>query len=145
MAKWNWKQCKEDFVLFVEAGFIAVNQADEDAALKLFKAAETLNPTHHLPKIGMGYLYLHMLDLKKACKMLEEALEIDPDNDMAKAMLGITMSLDPAMTAKAEKVLKEIRHSENKMVKELSGSALDFIDTFIKKEPSPVQGQRKKK
>ena len=29
----NWKHYKEDYILMVEAGFIAVNQADEDAAL----------------------------------------------------------------------------------------------------------------
>jgi hypothetical protein len=39
-----WKHFKEDWLLFTECGFIAVNQADEDAALKLFKAGEMLNP-----------------------------------------------------------------------------------------------------
>ncbi len=27
----SWKKYKEDFVLMLESGFIAVNQADEDA------------------------------------------------------------------------------------------------------------------
>jgi tetratricopeptide (TPR) repeat protein len=145
MAKWNWKQCKEDFVLFIEAGFIAVNQADEDSALKLFKAAEALDPSNALPKVGLGYLHLHLLDLKKACKLLEEALEMEPGNDMARAMLGISMSFDPTMTSKAEKILEKTCCSNNKTVKDLSGSALTFIDKFIKNEPSPVEGQRKKK
>ena len=55
---------KDDFFLFLEAGFIAVNQADEDAAVKLFKAAQLLDPQQSLPQIGFGYLHLHKLELK---------------------------------------------------------------------------------
>lgn len=141
---WNWKQCEEDFILFIEAGFIAVNHADEDTASKLFKAAELLNPTNHLAKLGMGYLYLHMMDLKRACKSFEEALEADPKNEMARAMLGISMSLDPNMTDKAEKILEQTHHSHDTMIQQLSESALNFVNKFIKKAPSPVQGQSKK-
>ena len=50
----HWKDYKEDWILFLEAGFIAVNQADEDAATKLFKAAEMLNPENTMPKVGHG-------------------------------------------------------------------------------------------
>lgn len=145
MSKWNWKQCKEDYILLVEAGFIAVTQADEDSALKLFRAAETLNPSHHMTRLGLGYLYLHKLDLKKACKYYEEALELDPGNEMAKAMLGISMSLDPNMTAKAEKILEQTHHSKDASIKNLSDTALTFVNTFVKKAPSPVEGMQKKK
>ena len=58
----NLKKYKEDWLLFTEAGFIAVNQADEDAAIKLFRAGETLNPENTLPQVGIGYLHLHKLD-----------------------------------------------------------------------------------
>jgi hypothetical protein len=42
---------KKDFILFLEAGFIAVNQADELSALNLFSAAEVLEPKNPLIKI----------------------------------------------------------------------------------------------
>ena len=54
------KKYLDDFILLVEAGFIAVNQADEDAATKLFHAAELLRPENVLSKIGFGYLHLHI-------------------------------------------------------------------------------------
>ena len=47
---------RDHFILMAEAGSIAVNQADEDAAFKLFKAAELLDPKNVLPKVGRGYL-----------------------------------------------------------------------------------------
>ncbi len=141
----NWKDYKKDFVLLVEAGFIAVNQADEDSALKLFKSAELLDPKNPLSKVGLGYLHLHMLDLKKACKMFEEVLEEDPSNEMAKAFLGISMSLAPTTMEKGEKILEQTHHSKDPMIKKLSGTAINFVDQFVKKSPTPVQGERKHK
>jgi len=68
---------KEHFITFLEAGFIAVNQADEDSAWKLFKAAELCNPKSQLPKIGFGYLHLHKLELKQAVETFDEVLKAD--------------------------------------------------------------------
>lgn len=142
----NWKDYKEDFVLLLEAGFIAVNQADEDSALKLFKSAELLSPDNNqLCKLGLGYLHLHKLDLKQACKCFEEVLEADPNNEMARAFLGISMSLAPASLERGEKILEETHDSKDPMIKKLSDTAIDFVDKFLKKTPTPAQGERKKK
>lgn len=139
----NWKIYKEDWILFLESGFIAVNFADEDSAVKLFKAAELLHPESPLPKVGMGYLYLHKLELRQACKMFEEVLEKDPKNEMAKTFLGISMSLNPASLDKGEKILKQTHHSHDPMIKNLSETAIDFADKFLKKSPTPAQGMKK--
>ncbi len=130
---------KEDFFLLVEGGFIAVNQADEDAALKLFRAAEMLNPEHSLPKIGIGYLHLHKLELKEACQSFQEVIEMQPENEMAKAFLGISMSLTPNQVSAGEKILTETAtHSHDPLLKKLSNTAIDFVDTFVKKTPGPA-------
>ncbi len=141
----HWKNYKEDFVLLLEAGFIAVNQADEDAALKLFKSAELLDPSNPMPKVGVGYLHLHKLDLKQACQVFEEVLEKDPKNEMAKAFLGISMSLAPTSMEKGEKILEQTTHSKDPTIKTLSNTAINFVDTFVKKSPTPVQGEKKHK
>jgi tetratricopeptide (TPR) repeat protein len=140
----SWHDFKKDWVLLLEAGFIAVNQADEDSALKLFKAAELLKPDNALPKVGFGYLHLHKLELKQACKMFEEALEIEPANDMAKALLGISMSMAPTSLEKGEKILEQTLKSHDPLIKSLSTTALDFVDQFLKKAPSPIEGPRKR-
>lgn len=138
------KAYKEDFVLMLEAGFIAVNQADEDAATKLFRAAELLDPENVLPKVGFGYLHLHKLELKQACRAFEEVLEKDPHNDMAKAFLGLSMSMQPTTVTKGEKMLESTLKSKDPLVKKLAGTALDFVDRFIKKSPGPAGESRKK-
>lgn len=132
------KKYKEDFILLAEAGFIAVNQADEDSALKLFKAAEMLDPKNILPKLGFGYLHLHKLELKQAVKFFDEVLEIEPENEMAKAFKGLSLSMMPNSVDKGEKMLEQTMKSKDPAIKKLAGSAIDFVDKFIKKTPGPA-------
>lgn len=136
------QQFKEHYVLMAEAGLIAISQSDEDAAIKLFKASELLNPEGVLPRIGMGYMHFCKLELKQAAKIFEEILEKDPSNEMAKTFLGLSMSLNPAEVAKGEKVLEEsMKSCKDPLVKDLTKSAIDFVNKFVKKAPSPVQGE----
>ena len=137
---------KEDYIVFLEAGFIAVNQADEDATTKLFKASQLLNPENTMPKVGLAYLHIHKLELKQAQKLLNEVLKAEPDNDMAKTLLGLAMSMSPKEMEKGEEILHNVQNkSKDKEIKELSGSAIEFVDQFLKKSPTPVQGMGKKK
>ena len=134
------QQYKDHFILLAEAGFIAINQADEDAAIKLFKAAELLDPKNVLPKIGFGYMHLCKLELKQAAKSFEAILEHDPHNEMARTFLGLSLSLNPAECAKGEKVLEEsLKAAKDPAVKGLAKSSLEFVEKFVKKSPSPAQ------
>lgn len=136
---------KDRFILLAESGFIAINQGDEDAAIKLFKASELLDPQNVLPKIGIGYMHLCKLELKQAAKAFEEILAKDPNNEMAKAFLGLSMSLNPSEISKGEKVLEEAaQKAKDPMVKGLAQSSLEFVNKFVKKAPSPAQVQPKK-
>ncbi len=130
---------KEHFTLLLEAGFIAVNQADEDSALKLFKAAALLNPESSLPKIGRGYLHLHKLELKQSCKCFKEVLEKDPTNDMAKTFLGLALTFTTDQVSEGEKILTETAtKAEDGQIKGLAETALDFVDKFVKKSSPPM-------
>lgn len=141
----NTQKFQDHFILLCEAGFIAVNQADEDAAIKLFKASELLNPTNTLPKVGMGYMHMMKLELKQACKFFEEVLGKEPQNEMARTFLGISLSLTATEVNKGEKILEETaKKSHDPMVKKLANSAIDFVEKFIKKAPTPLQAPPKK-
>ncbi len=139
------KQYKSDAILFIEAGFIAVNQMDENAALQLFKAAEAIEPKNLLPKIGFGYLHLCKMDLKEAVKSFQDVLAKDPENQMAKAFLGLSTVLNPSQMAKGEKLLAETeKESADPAVKKLAKDALHFVDVYLKKAPSPAASHAKK-
>jgi hypothetical protein len=135
---------QDSFILLTEAGFIAVNQTDEDAATKLFEAASMLKPHHMLPKIGMGYLHLCKLELKQACQLFRDVLAKDPHNEMAQAFLGLSLSLSPTETAKGEHQLEETaKKAKDPMIKTLAISALDFVERFVKKPGSPMHLDKK--
>lgn len=135
----NVQKFKDHFILLCEAGFIAVNQADEDAATKLFKASELLNPSNTLSKIGLGYMHMMKLELKQACKLFDEVLAKEPHNEMAKAFLGLSYALTASEVNKGEHLLEEAKKAQDPMIKNLAKSSLEFIEKFIKKAPTPVQ------
>jgi len=135
----NKKPYEAHYLTLVEAGFIAVNQADEDSAIKLFKAAELLAPEELLPRIGFGYIHLCKLELKQAAKIFSEVLETDPDHEMAKTFLGLSLSLNPTELPKGEQILTEACKSQDPMIKDLAANALQFVLRFVKKAPSPVE------
>lgn len=138
------KKYEEDFFLLLEAGFVAINQADEDSAVKLLKTCELIQPKNPLIKIGFGYLHLHKLELKQACEYFEEVIRIDPGNDMAKAFLGIALSLTPDKVSKGEQILeKSIKDSSDAQIKKLANTTLDFVEKFVKKTPGPAEIKRK--
>ena len=137
---------KQEFILLCEAGFIAVNQMDEDAAKKLFEASALLDPKNELPQIGFGYLHLCKLELKQAAECFNKVLVEMPDNDMAKAFLGLAQSLSPTEGAKGEKLLEETAtKAKDPGIKTLAASALEFVDKFIKKKTPPAELQKPKK
>ena len=82
--------------------------------------------------------------LNFACGIVHQPRE-DPHNEMAKAFLGIAMTMSSADMKQGEKILHETQKSGDKGIKSLSNTALDFVEKFIKKEPSPVALKNKKK
>jgi len=140
------KEFDDDFITLCEAGFVAVNQADEDAATKLFAACELLRPEHTLPKVGRGYMHMMKLELKQACKLFDDVIAKEPDNEMAKSFLGLSYTLTTTDVAKGEKILSEMAtKADEPLVKQLADSALEFVDKFVKKSPTPAEGPMKKK
>lgn len=133
---------KEDFTLLLESGFIAANQADEDAALKLFRASQLLKPDNMLPKIGFGYIHLLKLELKQACQMFDDVIKKEPNNEMARSLLGLSTALTTKEIDKGETLLKEaLKKTDDPTVKNMASTALEFVDKFVRKPPTPVQGQ----
>ena len=59
MSKDTLKNYNEDYFLFLEAGFIAVNNTDEDSALNYFMASQILRPEDPFPKNRL-WIYAHV-------------------------------------------------------------------------------------
>lgn len=96
-----------DFPLLVEAGFIAIKQLDEVSALRLFAAAQALRPQDTTPQVGVGYLLLNKMELKKAIVAFEGVLKVEPGHELATTFLGICWMLTKER-AKGEEALQRI-------------------------------------
>lgn len=141
----DWKEYEDDQVLFIEAGYIAINQQDRPAAIHLLKAAESLDPQSIFPKIGFGFYHLRELEVKEALPFFREAVDLDPQSEMAQTFLGIATSLIPSESEVGESILQDAHKSKNPEIQTLADSALDFVEKHIKKPPGPAGSSKKKK
>lgn len=139
---------KEDALLLLEAGFIAINQADFESAKRLFKAAEILDADKNMCDIGKGYTALHKLDIPEAKKWFSKVLDRDPHHEMAKTFIAWTQIMDPKQLKEGEKscekVMKETKDSD---MKQFASSALEFAEHHAKghgdKKSSPLNLHKK--
>ena len=141
------KNCDKDYFLLLEAGFVAVNQTDEDSAMKLFMAAQALRPKNVFPEIGYGYMHMCKLELKQAEEMFTKVLEKESTNEMAHSFLGICKSMIPGKTTEGEKILEKVdKSTKDSDIKELIARSHEFIDNFVKKgSSSPMDLAKPKK
>jgi hypothetical protein len=136
---------KNDFLLMLESGFVAINQTDADSAKKLFQAAHLLKPESAFPHVGFAFLFLHLLELSKAIAACEDALRKEPNNEMAKTLMGICKTMTLKQSQEGEKILVEMTHSHNPDIKRAADTGMDFVEKFVKKAPSPVELSKPKK
>jgi tetratricopeptide (TPR) repeat protein len=111
--KQHLKSYRPDFALFVEGGFIAINQCDEQSAIRLLGAAYMLQPDHPAPLLGLGYLYLNMEQLDRAIGSLEECLKRDPNMELAKVLLGGALTLAKKDESRAKSLIEEVSRSSD--------------------------------
>lgn len=138
MAEDKLKEFKNDFALFIEAGFVAVKQLDETSATRIFQAAQVLNPDSVAPQIGLGYIALNKLDVKVASQIFEEVLKKEPENYLAQTFLGICFLLSKAKRKKGEKLIQEaMEKSQDATVLNLGKISLEWAEKDLNKEKSP--------
>ncbi|MBS0621475.1 MAG: SctF chaperone SctG [Verrucomicrobia bacterium] len=140
------EECKEDFALLAEGGFVAIAHMDEEAASKLFHAAQLLNAESTIPKIGLAAIALHKLETKRSCKILEEVLQQEPNNHRAAALLGISYLLSNQKIDEGEKLLKQaMEQGDDPATQRLGELWLEVLDKGVRKTGSPATPKKPKK
>lgn len=131
---------KDDFVLLIEAGFVAVKQLDEIAARRLFKAAELLNPDNPASQLGLGYIALNKLQLNEATKMFESILKKEPTHYLAQALLGVCYIMSKTKRKKGEELIQDAKEkSDDPTIKNLANVCTEWANKDLKsKDFSPL-------
>ena len=124
---------KEDFALFIEAGFIAVKQLDEIAARRLFKAAEVLRPESSAPKLGLGYIELNKMRPQEAARIFESILAKEPKHTLAKALLGISYLMAKDKKKQGEILIAEAKkESDDPTIQNLADVSLQWMQKDVR-------------
>jgi tetratricopeptide (TPR) repeat protein len=134
------QEFKDDFVLFIEAGFIAVKQFDEIAARRLFKAAELLNPDNPASQLGLGYIELNKLKIAEATKIFESIVAKDPEHYLAQSMLAVCYIMTKGKRKKGEELLELVKQkSPDQSIKNLTDVCMGWAHKDLQeKELSPL-------
>lgn len=140
------KDYKDDFVLLLEAGFVAMNQLDEESATKLFHGAQTLRPESFEPRVGLAAIALHKLQTDKSIAILEDVMNQGHENYLAGALLGISYILSNQKIDKGQMLLKEaMEKADDTATKRLGTLWLEVIEKGLAKSQSPAKPQKPKK
>ena len=124
---------KDDFALFIEAGFIAVKQLDEIAARRLFKAAEVLRPESSAPKLGLGYIELNKMRPQEASRLFESILEKEPTHSLAKALLGVSYLMTKDKKKQGEVLINEAKkESDDPTIQNLAEVSAQWMKKDVK-------------
>jgi predicted Zn-dependent protease len=129
------KEVDEDYPLLIEAGFIAVTQADEDCAKKLFRAAKVLRPESSAWQMGFGYIALNKLEVKEAYRIFERIVKNESDNYLARTFLGLSHLLLKKGREEGEALIREaMEKSDDPAVQHLGEVSLKWMEEYYKKE-----------
>lgn len=135
----KFKKNHEDFVLLLEAGFVAIMHEDADSATKLFKAAQILDSHSAMPKIGLAYMHLLKLELQPAVVHIKRALEQEPNNEFAKALYAVILTFSPDMGTEGIHMLHNMHdHTKDPEIRKLTKTTEEFYDKYLKAPPSPA-------
>lgn len=134
MAQQIIAELRGDFAALIEAGLVAVNQLDEDSAIKLFSAAQVLEPDSSAPRVGFGFIALNKLEIEKAIGLFQVVVDHEPDHHLARAFLGISLSFDPKTRPQGTKLIQEANgKTDDPSVKNLCKISMEWIDKDLKK------------
>lgn len=130
------KEFKVDAPMLVEAGFVAIKQVDEDSAKKCFLGAMVIDQDLSLPVVGLGMVSLLKLDLAEAERLFNIVLQKEPDNQMARTMLGITNLYrisDEGLKEGKSLIEEAMDETDDHSIKELGGYSKDLYKEIKKK------------
>jgi len=126
----------EDYSLLIETGFVAVKQADEIAARRLFKAAEILNPENPAAQVGLGYIELNKLRVSQAAEIFQNVVRSHPEHYLAKALLGVAYLLTPNKREEGKILIIEAgEKSDDPTIKNLSSVCLEWLKKDLETRP----------
>lgn len=94
--------------LLMEAGYLAGGYGFFEESEKIFDGITAVRPESELPLIGMAVTKMNAGKYEEAARILwDKALKLNPESDLAKSFLGLTLKLS-GLIAESQAILKEV-------------------------------------
>lgn len=109
----------------MEIGYMATGGGMNAEAAAIFSGIEAVRPESELPMIGSAVTRLNAGKVEEAISLLRQALEKNPDSDLAAAFLGLALK-QAGLAQAAESMLRQVVDAaRNREAVDLAKSLLD--------------------
>ncbi|MDE6431770.1 MAG: hypothetical protein K2L13_00020 [Opitutales bacterium] len=99
---------RELLQILLDVGFVAVGRGMQSSAENIFSGVFAVRPESELPVIGLAFAKMCFGDFTSASKLIiETALVLNPNSDLAKSFLGI-ISFYCGATKEASIILSDV-------------------------------------
>lgn len=131
----EFSEFREDASFLTQCGFIGTKQLDEVNASRIFTSLKLIAPSLTISKLGLAYIALLKMEIKKATPMFQEIFELEPNNYLVKCFLGVCYMLTKDEFKKGEKMIMEAKEqTDDQTIKTLAVSFLDWAKKDLAKK-----------
>ena len=107
----------------MEIGFVAVGNGFFADAESIFSGVQAARPNSELPMIGRAFIRISAGRHHEAVQILQQALEINPESEMAMTFLGAALQF-LGLSQASEGVLRQVQGS---------GEAVELAKSLLEK------------
>ena len=113
----------------MEIGFVAVGNGLLTDAEAIFAGVQAVRPDSELPLIGRAFVRMNARQYREAVRLLQQAMEKNPESDLAMGFLGAALKLS-GMNQTSREVLQQVIDANG------SEEAVALAKSLLEKQPT---------
>lgn len=109
----------------MEIGFIAAGNGLLADAEAIFQGVQAARPESELPLVGRAFIRMNARQHRDAALLLQQAMEKNPDSDLAMSFLGAALQMSGMNQASRDVLQQVIAENGNEQAVELAKALLE--------------------
>ena len=109
----------------MEIGFVAAGNGWLADAEAIFSGVQAARPDSELPLVGRAFIRMNARQHREAAMLLQQAMEKNPESDLAMSFLGATLQMSGMNQASRDVLEQVIEANNNEQAVELAKALLE--------------------